>query len=50
MSNEDRRVLGRRGAHELTKEQILEVSGGLVTPLSRILTSPLSNPDSLRDT
>jgi hypothetical protein len=36
------RVLGRRGAHELNKEQTEAVRGGFH---SFILTNPLTNPD-----
>jgi hypothetical protein len=36
------RVLGRRGAHELNKEQTEAVLGGFH---SFILTNPLTNPD-----
>jgi hypothetical protein len=50
MSNDNHnRVLGRMGAHELTREQTEEVSGGIPTLLSRILTSPLTSPDTIRD-
>jgi len=39
MSNEsNNRVLSRRGAHELTKEQTEEITGGVSTLLSVILT------------
>lgn len=40
MSNDNNmnRVLGRRGAHELTREQTQEVSGGIPTLLSVIIT------------
>lgn len=39
MSNDKQtRVLGRTGAHELTKEQTQEVSGGIPTLLSVIIT------------
>ena len=51
MSNKNNRVLGRMGAHELTKEETEVVSGGVIpTLLSRILTNVLTNPDSIRDT
>jgi hypothetical protein len=51
VSNKSSRVLGRMGAHELTKEETEVVSGGVIpTLLSRILTNVLTNPDSIRDT
>ncbi len=51
MSNENNnRVLSRSGAHELTKEQSESISGGILsTLLSHIITSVLTNPDSVRD-
>lgn len=48
MSNDNKnRVLGRRGARELTKEQTQEVSGGLSTLLSVIITG--GGTDERRD-
>jgi hypothetical protein len=38
MASKDHRVLNRIGAHELTKEQTQEVSGGIPTLLSVIIT------------
>jgi hypothetical protein len=51
MPNEStNRVLSRKGAHELTKEQSESVSGGsLATLLSHIMTSIMTSPDSVRD-
>jgi hypothetical protein len=39
MSNDNKRVLNRIGAHELTKQQTEEVAAGLSTLLSVILTT-----------
>lgn len=39
MSNNNNRVLCRRGAHELTQEQTQDVTGGLATLLSVIHTN-----------
>jgi hypothetical protein len=36
--NNNKRVLGRRGAHELTQEQTQEINGGISTLLSVIRT------------
>jgi hypothetical protein len=39
-NDNQKRVLGRVGAHELTEEQTQEVSAGLSTLLSVIRTNP----------
>jgi hypothetical protein len=50
MSNENRnRVLGRRGAHELNKEQTEAVEGGLLTVPSVIITGQPPHYDVTTD-
>lgn len=49
MSNYNHRVLGRMGAHELTEDQIQNVTGGLLTVPSVIITGPPSHPDVQHD-
>jgi acyl CoA:acetate/3-ketoacid CoA transferase len=49
MSNhKQNRVLGRTGAHELTKEQTENVGGGIPTLLSVIITG--QGTDQIHDT
>ena len=47
--NQNNRVLSRRGAHELTKEQTEEVTGGLNTVASVILTGQIYHQDQRLD-
>ncbi len=49
MSNNNNRVLGRLGAHELTPEQTQQVSGGLPTLFSRIVTEAAPHQDLIND-
>ena len=41
----DNRVLGRRGARQVTVDELRQVVGGVATLLSVIFTAPASNPD-----
>jgi hypothetical protein len=45
MANDNNRVLGRRGAHLLTENEIQRVGGALLTVPSVIVTGPLYSPD-----
>jgi bacteriocin-like protein len=49
MSNENNRVLIRRGARSLTENEMAEVSGGANTLASSLATGPISNPDDILD-
>ena len=49
MSNEsNKRVLGRRGAHELTPEQVEQVDGAM-TMFTKIVTGPSAPFDLVND-
>lgn len=52
MSNENNnRVLSRMGAHQLTQNEIEQVTGArLITIASVILTGPVNKPDQHLDT
>ena len=51
MSNNDNRVLIRKGARKLSQEELDGVSGGLIpTRLSTLVTGTSSNPDQSFDT
>ncbi|HEY6348243.1 MAG TPA: hypothetical protein VI636_02425 [Candidatus Angelobacter sp.] len=45
MFNNDHRVLSRMGAREVTADELQQIAGGLLTLLSVIFTSPVTNPD-----
>lgn len=45
MFNNGHRVLSRRGAREVTADELQQIVGGLITLLSVIFTTPVSNPD-----
>lgn len=49
MSNDNNRVLIRRGARSLTENEMVEVSGGANTLASSLATGPVSNPDDILD-
>jgi hypothetical protein len=49
MSNDNNRVLIRRGARSLTEKEMVEVSGGANTLASSLATGPISNPDDILD-
>jgi hypothetical protein len=49
MSNDNSRVLTRRGARSLTEKEIEEISGGSLTLASVLATGPASNPDDILD-
>ena len=47
MSNENNRVLIRKGARPLTENELQEISGGKITLASVLGTGPVSNPDEI---
>jgi hypothetical protein len=49
MSNDNNRVIVRRGARSLTENELVEVSGGANTLASNLGTGPVSNPDDILD-
>jgi hypothetical protein len=50
-NNQENRVLSRRGARELTQEEVQGVTGGIVPTLASVtFTGPLSHPDDRLDT
>jgi len=51
MSNDNPRVLTRKGARQLTQTEMEQITGGrLITVASVLLTLPVSNPDETLDT
>ena len=50
MSNDDNRVLNRRGARKLTQNEIEQIAGAAITRASITLTGPASHPDTGMDT
>ena len=50
MPNDSNRVLTRRGARQLSHDEMEQTTGASITLLSVILTSPVSNPDHRLDT
>ena len=50
MSNDNNRVLVRKGAHQLTQTEIEEVAGArLITVATALPTGPISSPDEMLD-
>jgi hypothetical protein len=49
MSNEDNRVLNRKGARRLTAQEIAQITGGKITPLTLMLTGSSSGMDESPD-
>jgi hypothetical protein len=50
MSNDgNNRVLGRKGARQLTLTEVEQIAGGKLTFASVLLTGPVSNPDDILD-
>jgi hypothetical protein len=49
MSNDNNRVLIRRGARSLTENEMVKVSGGANTLASVLGTGTASNPDEMLD-
>jgi hypothetical protein len=49
VSNEDNRVLTRRGARRLSAQEIEQVTGGKITPLTLMLTGSPSGTDESPD-
>jgi hypothetical protein len=50
MSNDNNnRVLTRRGAYQLTQEEIEQITGGKLTVATDLPTGPISNPDDMLD-
>jgi hypothetical protein len=50
MSNDNSRVLTRKGARQLTQTEMEQITGGKLTFASVLLTLPVSNPDETLDT
>lgn len=49
MSNEDNRVLTRMGARRLSAQEIEQITGGKITPLTLMLTGSPSGTDESPD-
>jgi hypothetical protein len=49
MSNDNNRVLTRRGAYQLTQEELEQITGTAATVATALPTSPISNPDTMFD-
>jgi hypothetical protein len=49
MSNNNNRVLTRRGARQLSQDEMEQTSGAAATLLSVIVTNSLGNPDQRLD-
>jgi hypothetical protein len=49
MSNEDNRVLTRKGARRLSAQEIEQITGGKITPLTLLLTGSPSGTDESPD-
>jgi hypothetical protein len=49
MSNEGNRVLNRKGARRLTAQEIAQITGGKITPLTLMLTGSSSGMDERPD-
>jgi hypothetical protein len=49
MSNEDNRVLIRKGARRLSAQEIEQITGGKITPLTLLLTGSPSGTDESPD-
>jgi hypothetical protein len=50
MPNDSNRVLTRRGARQLSHDEMEQTTGAAITLLSVILTNPASDPDRRLDT
>jgi hypothetical protein len=48
-NNNEKRVLSRMGARQLTQNEVEKVAGGKITLASELLTGPVSNPDDILD-
>ena len=49
MSNDNNRVLIRRGARPIAENELQEISGGKITLASVLGTGTASNPDEILD-
>jgi hypothetical protein len=49
MSNDNNRVLIRKGARQLTQTEIEEVAGAKLTVATDLPTGPISSPDEMLD-
>jgi hypothetical protein len=49
MSNDNNRVLVRKGAHQLTQEEIEQVAAAKLTVATDLPTGPMNNPDDMLD-
>ena len=49
MSNHDHRVLCRKGARQLTHNEVEEVAGGKLTFATDLITGTSNNPDDTFD-
>ncbi|HEY2169110.1 MAG TPA: hypothetical protein VGJ30_05750 [Candidatus Angelobacter sp.] len=49
MSNDNNRVLVRKGAHQLTQAEIEQVTGAKLTVATDLPTGPISSPDEMLD-
>ena len=49
MSNNDHRVLCRKGARQLTHNEVEEVAGGKLTFATALITGTTNNPDDTFD-
>jgi hypothetical protein len=49
MSNENNRVLTRKGARQLTQNEMEQITGAALTLASVLGTGPISHPDEVLD-
>ncbi|HEX3155581.1 MAG TPA: hypothetical protein VHV32_13200 [Candidatus Angelobacter sp.] len=49
MSNDNNRVLIRKGTRQLTKEEVAQITGSANTVATALPTSPINNPDTMFD-
>jgi len=49
MSNDNKRVLSRRGARQLTQNETEQITAAANTVATALPTSPISHPDTMFD-
>jgi hypothetical protein len=49
MSNENTRVLSRRGARQLSQDETEQIMGSKLTLATALPTLPVNNPDTMLD-
>jgi hypothetical protein len=49
MSNDNHRVLIRKGARQLTQNEVEQITGSAATVATALPTSPINHPDTMFD-